>query len=56
MFKIDLFRKKEGKKKIFRCKDCNLEFEDKERLSRHSRKAHTQKSGGDMPNRNPFGY
>lgn len=56
MFKIDLFRRKEGKMKVFRCKYCNLQFEDKERLSRHSRKAHTEKGGGDMPNRNPFGF
>jgi hypothetical protein len=30
-------------------------FEDKERMKRHMRKAHREKSGGDMP-RNPFGF
>lgn len=54
MFKIDLFRRKEGTN-VFRSKYCNLQFEDKERLSRHSRKAHSEK-GGDIPNRNPFGF
>jgi len=56
MFKIDLFKKKEGTIKVFKCKYCSLHFEDKERLNRHSRKAHSEKGGNDMPNRNPFGF
>lgn len=56
MFKIDLFKKKGKTDKVFKCKHCNLEFEDKERLNRHSRKAHSEKGDGEMPNRNPFGF
>jgi hypothetical protein len=33
-----------------------MTFDDKERMKRHKRKAHREKSGGDdMPNMNPFG-
>ena len=58
MFKIDLFKRKEGEgtKKVFKCKYCGLQFEEKERLSRHTRKAHSEKGGSDIPNRNPFGF
>jgi hypothetical protein len=31
-----------------------MRFDDKERMKRHVRKAHTEK-GGDMPNVNPYG-
>jgi hypothetical protein len=31
-----------------------MKFEDKDRLKRHTKKAHSEK-GGDMPKFNPFG-
>ncbi len=33
-----------------------MKFDDKERMKRHMRKAHSEKGGGDMPNTNPFGF
>jgi uncharacterized C2H2 Zn-finger protein len=57
---LGLFRRKEdqgtGTKKIFKCEYCNMTFDEKERMRRHVRKAHGEKSGGDMPNMNPFGF
>ncbi|MDQ3999157.1 MAG: hypothetical protein M3208_02940 [Thermoproteota archaeon] len=55
---MDLFSKKRGssEQKIWKCEHCNMTFDDKERMKRHKRKAHREKSGGDdMPNMNPFG-
>ena len=43
-------------KKVFKCPHCNMTFDDKERMKRHTRKAHGEKGGGDMPNVNPFGF
>ncbi len=40
----DLFRKKEKvetKTKTFKCRHCDMEFEDKDRLKKHSKKAHS---------------
>ena len=38
----DLFGKKEkGKTKIYKCKHCDMGFEDKDRLKKHSKKAHS---------------
>jgi uncharacterized C2H2 Zn-finger protein len=55
MFKLDFFkRKKKEEKESVKCKYCDMKFEDKERMKRHIRKAHTEK-GSDMPNVNPFG-
>jgi len=55
MFKLDFFkRKKQDEKRLIKCKHCDMKFDDKERLKRHVRKAHTEK-GGDMPNVNPYG-
>ena len=54
---MGLFRKKQGEgqsERIFKCKDCDMKFQDKQRLKRHARKAHTEK-GGHMTNPNPFG-
>jgi hypothetical protein len=32
-------------------------FDEKERMKRHEKKAHSEKSrGDDMPNMNPFGF
>jgi hypothetical protein len=42
MFKLDFFKRKKK------------EEQDKERMKRHVRKAHTER-GSDMPNTNPFG-
>jgi uncharacterized C2H2 Zn-finger protein len=51
-----LFRnKKTDKQSIFACKHCDMKFEDKERLQRHTKKAHGEK-GGDIKNTNPFGF
>ena len=36
------------------CKYWSMKFENKERLEKHTRKAHSEK-GGDMLNPNPFG-
>jgi hypothetical protein len=62
---MDLFRRKDNNNKkgeekemqqktSFRCSSCDMEFNDKDRLRRHTRKAHS-KGDGDMPNPNPFG-
>jgi uncharacterized C2H2 Zn-finger protein len=54
MFKLDFFkRKKQDEKALIKCKHCDMKFDDKERMKRHVRKAHTEK-GGDMPNVNPY--
>ncbi|AIC17199.1 C2H2-type zinc finger protein [Nitrososphaera viennensis] len=51
-----------GKKKeeqaggTFKCQYCDMKFDDKERMKRHMKKAHSEKGGGDMPNMNPFGF
>ena len=42
------------KPKLLSCKYCDMKFEEKERLKRHIRKAHSEK-GGDMPKFNLFG-
>ena len=57
MFKLDFFKRKkkeEVDKRLIKCKHCDMKFQDKERMKRHIRKAHTEK-GSDMPNTNPFG-
>lgn len=33
-----------------------MKFDDKERMKRHMKKAHSEKGGGDMPSTNPFGF
>ncbi|HEX2615397.1 MAG TPA: C2H2-type zinc finger protein [Nitrososphaera sp.] len=57
---MGLFGRKGGdsseQKKVFKCPHCNMTFDDKERMKRHTRKAHGEKGGGDMPNVNPFGF
>jgi uncharacterized C2H2 Zn-finger protein len=52
---MNLFRKKyqEGLTE-FKCKYCGMKFDDKERLRRHSRKAHSENDDF-TPNVNPFG-
>ena len=40
--------------KLIACKYCDMKFQDKERLKRHTKKAHSEK-GGDMPKSNLFG-
>jgi uncharacterized C2H2 Zn-finger protein len=53
---MDLFRRKNKEdQKGFKCEYCNLKFDDKDRMKRHVRKAHSEKGGGDMPSSNPFG-
>ena len=38
----DLFRKKEKEEaKTYKCKHCDMEFEDKDRLKKHNKKAHS---------------
>lgn len=39
----------------WKCEYCDMKFDDKERMKRHMRKAHSEKRGDDMPNTNPFG-
>ena len=62
---MDLFRRKNNNNKkgeekeiqqqtSFKCSSCDMKFNDKDRLRRHTRKAHS-KGDGDMPNPNPFG-
>jgi len=56
---MGLLGKKDGnkeQKKIWKCAHCNMTFDDKERMKRHMKKAHGEKSGGDMPSTNPFGF
>ena len=58
---MGLFGKKgsdsgQGSKKLFKCPYCDMPFEEKERMQRHERKAHRERGGSDMPNRNPFGF
>jgi hypothetical protein len=56
MFKLNFFkrRKKEEDKGLTKCKYCDMKFQDKERMKRHIRNAHSEK-GSDMPSTNPFG-
>jgi uncharacterized C2H2 Zn-finger protein len=46
---VGLFNKKvnekEEHKRSFKCKRCDMIFDDKERLKRHDRKAHFGKKG-----------
>jgi uncharacterized C2H2 Zn-finger protein len=55
---MDLFRRKDGDatKKVLNCQNCTMIFDEKERMKRHEKKAHSEKSGGDTPNMNPFGF
>jgi uncharacterized C2H2 Zn-finger protein len=48
--------KEQQQKKLWKCDHCNMIFEEKERMKRHMKKAHGEKSGGDMPSTNPFGF
>ncbi|TLY01495.1 MAG: hypothetical protein E6K88_04420 [Thaumarchaeota archaeon] len=52
---LGLFGKKANEQKVWKCQHCNMTFDDKERMKRHMKKAHSEK-GGDMPNKNPFGF
>jgi uncharacterized C2H2 Zn-finger protein len=45
----------QGAKKLYKCHYCDMTFDEKERMQRHEKKAHRER-GGDMPNRNPFGF
>ncbi len=54
-----LFKRKDGSndekvQQRYKCEYCSMTFEEKERLKRHMKKAHSEK-GGDLPNMNPFG-
>ncbi|HZD35750.1 MAG TPA: C2H2-type zinc finger protein [Nitrososphaeraceae archaeon] len=50
-----LFRRKNDEElSEFKCKYCDMKFNDKERLKRHSRKAHSENEDF-TPNANPFG-
>ena len=53
---MGLFGKKADDQKVWKCQHCNMTFEDKERMKRHMRKAHSEKGGDDMPSANPFGF
>jgi uncharacterized C2H2 Zn-finger protein len=46
--------KSDDEPKLLSCKYCDMKFEEKDRLKRHIRKAHSEK-GGDMPKFNLFG-
>jgi uncharacterized C2H2 Zn-finger protein len=52
---LGLFKKKAEGPVVLKCQYCGTTFDDKERLKRHSRKAHSEK-GGDLPSSNPFGF
>jgi uncharacterized C2H2 Zn-finger protein len=43
-------------KKVYKCEHCDMIFDEKERMQRHMKKAHRERGGGDMPNKNPFGF
>jgi len=55
---MGLFGKKadSGEQKVWKCQHCSMAFDDKERMKRHVRKAHSEKRSDDMPNANPFGF
>jgi uncharacterized C2H2 Zn-finger protein len=54
---LRLFGKKDdSEQKVWKCQHCSMTFDDKERMKRHMRKAHSEKAGDDMPNANPFGF
>lgn len=55
---MGLFGKKAdtSDQKVWKCPHCNMTFNEKERMKRHVRKAHTERSGDDMPSMNPFGF
>jgi|GEM_PF-796077 len=43
---MGLFKRKDKEgNRTFKCKHCDMEFDDKERLKRHDRKAHFGKKG-----------
>jgi len=45
--KMGLFKRKDKEgNRTFKCKRCDMEFEGKERLKRHDRKAHFGKKSG----------
>ena len=46
MFEMGLFKRDNGGNRAIKCKHCDMEFDDKERLKRHDRKAHFGKKGG----------
>jgi hypothetical protein len=48
-----LKRKKNKESSEFKCKYCNTNFQDKEHLSRHNKKAHGKKDDF-LPSSNPF--
>lgn len=48
-------QKSEDGSSLFKCEYCDMKFDDRERMKRHMKKAHSEK-GGDMPNTNPFGF
>ncbi len=44
---MGLFKRKDKEgNRTFKCKHCDMELDDKERLKRHDRKAHFGKKGG----------
>ena len=44
---MGLFKRKDKEgNRTFKCKRCDMESDDKERLKRHYRKAHFGKNGG----------
>jgi uncharacterized C2H2 Zn-finger protein len=55
---MGLFGRRRGgsEQKVWKCEHCSMIFDDKERMKRHIRKAHGERSGDDMPNTNPFGF
>ena len=44
---FNLFKGKKGD--VFKCKHCPMTFEDKEKLDKHSKKAHTGREKPDQP-------
>jgi uncharacterized C2H2 Zn-finger protein len=43
-------------KKIWKCEHCSMTFDEKDRLKRHMRKAHSERGGSDLPSTSPFGF
>ena len=53
---VGLFGKKSEEQKVWKCQHCSMTFDDKERMKRHMKKAHSERAGDDMPNTSPFGF
>ena len=46
---FNLLKKKDKDNEVFKCKHCKMTFKEKDKLDRHSKKAHTGREKPDQP-------